>query len=663
MTVGSDGMPGHESPLRASIRDHYRSGQDSLVGDFFRPVLASATLYRRSVGYFSTTALLGWAEAMLRMASSELEVRLIASPELQPLDLGVLRGLQDAAELERQRARLVDQVLEDILLLLDEPGDAARRAGVFAWLLANGRLKLRFAFAEHVDDARLYHEKIGVVSLEGGDELAFTGSANETGSGHRRNYESVDVYRNWLPDERRRVEVKATQFDEAWEDGAVGLRVLSPSEDVVRRLRARAPKALEGEPDVVLSPPTPDPSGKWRHQDEAVAAFKEAGAGVLEMATGTGKTRTALRILTDLVASGEVTSAVVTMDGTDLLDQWGLELEEWVASSRRRWVIYRQYERHHDLDEYLLDPSSSILIVSRGQLPRLMRPQGKAAAARTLIVHDEVHGLGTPSSMRELDGSHERFRWRLGLSATPDRAYDVAGNDFLEREIGPVLYRFGLEAAIGRGVLSEFDYEPLEYQLTDGDRQRLRQVYTKQASRAREGRPMSQEEVWTEIARVYKTAEEKPGVFAKRLGEDPSILQRCIVFVETKEYGEQILEMIDRYTHRYRTYYAEDDRAHLVAFANEEIDCLVTCHRISQGIDIRSLNTVVLFASARARLETIQRIGRCLRADPANPSKRARVIDFVRPAQPGDKEPNADQDRCAWLTGLSEVTREIDVAT
>lgn len=624
MTTGPGAIPSHESPLRPAIRDHYRSGQDSLVTDFFRPVLASATLYRRSVGYFSTTALLGWAEAMLRMASSELEVRLIASPELQPLDLGVLRGLQDAAELERQRTTLVDQVLEDILLLLDEPGDAARRAGVFAWLLANGRLKLRFAFAEHVDDARLYHEKIGVVTLEGGDELAFTGSANETGSGQRRNYESVDVYRNWLPDERRRVEVKATQFDEAWDDAAVGLRVLAPSEDVVRRLRARAPKALEGVPATVPSSPVPDPSGKWRHQDEAVAAFKEAGAGVLEMATGTGKTRTALRILSDLVASGDVTSAVVTMDGTDLLDQWGVELEEWVASSRRRWVIYRQYERHHDLDEYLLDPSSSILVVSRGQLPRLMRPQGKAAAARTLIVHDEVHGLGTPSSMRELDGSHERFRWRLGLSATPDRAYDTAGNDFLEREIGPVLYRFGLEAAIGRGVLSEFDYEPLEYQLTDGDRQRLRQVYTKQASRAREGRPMSQEEVWTEIARVYKTAEEKPGVFAARLEEDPSILKRCIVFVETKEYGEQILEMIDRYTHRYRTYYAEDDRAHLVAFANEEIDCLVTCHRISQGIDIRSLNTVVLFASARARLETIQRIGRCLRADPANPGKRAR---------------------------------------
>lgn len=654
-------MPGH--PLRAVVRDHYRSGKDSLGDDFFRPVLAAATLYRRSVGYFSTTALLGWAEAMLRMASSELEVRLIASPELQPMDLEVLRGLQDGAELERQRARLVDRVLEDILGLLDQPGDAARRAAVFAWMVANDRLKLRFAFAEHVDDARLYHEKIGVVTLEDDDELAFTGSANETGSGQRRNYESVDVYRSWLPDERGRVEIKSAQFEEAWADAATGLRVFAPSEDVVARLRARAPKSSSEAPPKPPEPPAGDPSGRWRHQDEAVAAFLAAGAGVLEMATGTGKTRTALRILSDLVASGEVRSAVVTMDGTDLLDQWGLELEDWVAASGRRWVIYRQYERHHDVDEFLLDPSSSILIISRGQLPRLMRGYGKSAAARTLIIHDEVHGLGTPSSIRDLDGTHAAFGWRLGLSATPDRAYDAAGNDFLEREVGPILYRFGLEQAIARGVLSEFDYEPLEYQLTDGDRQRLRQVYTKQAGRAREGRPMSQEEVWTEIARVYKTAEQKPAVFAERLEQDPSILRRCIIFVETKEYGEPILEMIDRYTHRYRTYYAEDDRAHLVAFANEEIDCLVTCHRISQGIDIRSLNTVVLFASARARLETIQRIGRCLRADPRNPGKRARVIDFVRPAQPGDKEPNADQDRCAWLTGLAEVTRENDVAT
>ena len=650
------------SPIRPQVRDHYRSGGDVLVENFFGPVLGRATLYRRSVGYFSTSALLGWADAMLRMASSDLEVRLIASPELQPLDLAVLRELQDQDELDRHRATLIDHMLEEILQLMDNPGDVARRARVFAWMVANGCLKLRFAFAEHVDDAGLYHEKIGIVTLEGGDQLAFTGSANETGSGQRRNYESIDVFRGWLPDERRRVEVKAAQFEEAWSDAADGLRVLEPTPAVIERLRARAPRnpGPAKEEVAVEAPPTPS---MWRHQDEAVAAFMETGAGVLEMATGTGKTRTALSILTHLTVAGDVVSAVVTMDGTDLLDQWTLELKEWVAKSGRRWVIYRQYERHHDIDEYLLDPASSIMVISRGQLPRLMRGLSKANAAKAIIIHDEVHGLGTPSSVRDLNGTHDRFRWRLGLSATPDRAYDAKGNDFLESEIGPVLYRFPLEAAIARGVLSEFDYEPLHYDLTDGDRQRLRQVYTKQASRAREGRPMSQEEMWTELARVYKTAELKPDVFADRLAEDPTIVDRCIIFVETKEYGERILEIVDRYTHRYRTYYADDDRAHLVAFANGEIDCLITCHRISQGIDIRSLNTVVLFASARARLETIQRIGRCLRADPGNPHKRARVIDFVRPSQPGDKGLNADQDRCQWLIDLSAITREEEIAT
>jgi superfamily II DNA or RNA helicase len=311
------------------------------------------------------------------------------------------------------------------------------------------------------------------VTLEDGDQLAFTGSANETGSGQRRNYESIDVFRGWLPDERRRVEVKGAQFEEAWSDAADGLRVLEPTPAVIERLRARAPRnpGPAKEDAAVEAPPTPS---MWRHQDEAVAAFMETGAGVLEMATGTGKTRTALRILTDLAVAGDVVSAVVTMDGTDLLDQWTLELEEWVARSGRRWVIYRQYERHHDLDEYLLDPASSLMVISRGQLPRLMRGLSKANAAKAIIIHDEVHGLGTPSSVRDLDGTHDRFRWRLGLSATPDRAYDAKGNDFLESEIGPVLYRFPLEAAIARGVLSEFDYEPLHYDLTDRDRQRLR---------------------------------------------------------------------------------------------------------------------------------------------------------------------------------------------
>jgi superfamily II DNA or RNA helicase len=285
---------------------------------------------------------------------------------------------------------------------------------------------------------------------------------------------------------------------------------------------------------------------------------------------------------------------------------------------------------------------------------------GPTVKRRALIVHDEVHGLGTPSLQRELAGKHAVFPWRVGLSATPERTYDAAGNDFVRSELGPTLYEFTLESAIARGVLAGFDYLPLTYDLTAGDRARIQALYAKKAARLRDGNPMSNEEMWTEIAKIYKTVEMKPDVYRTFLDERPDTLKRTIVFVETREYGEQILEIIDEHTNRYRTYYAEDDRDHLLQFARGEIDCLVTCHRISQGIDIQALNTVVLFASARARLETVQRIGRCLRLNPANPDKRALVVDFVRPPAPGETILNADQDRAAWLTKLAQVRKGDD---
>ena len=282
-----------------------------------------------------------------------------------------------------------------------------------------------------------------------------------------------------------------------------------------------------------------------------------------------------------------------------------------------------------------------------------------------MIVHDEVHGLGVPSQVGTLKGEHSKFGWRLGLSATPERAYDEAGNRFIHEEIGPTVYQFPLESAIARGVLSEFDYVPLPYELTEGDRERLSAVYAKRSARAREGNPMSNEEVWIELAKVYKTAEMKPDVFSSYISTNPDILTNCIIFVETKEYGNRLLVDLHEHTTKYRTYYAEDDRDHLVQFARNEIDCLITCHRISQGIDIRSLRTVVLFASARSKLETIQRIGRCLRVDENVPEKRALVVDFVRSEDAGEKGvgqnfPNADQDRSAWLTELSKVRRKDD---
>ena len=671
VTAGLKGST--ERPLSGALsglKSHYRTGVDDLAASFFSPCMRDAKHYRRAAGYFSSMALLTWAEALPRLVSgNDLKVQLIASPELSRQDIAVFKEISTEEKRAEYRRMLVQRMLDDVIALAENPTDTGARARILAWLVANDRLDVRFAFARHLDAPGIFHEKIGVFDFPDDLRVAFTGSANESLGGHRLNYESIDVYRSWVEGDANRVRIKVTQFDEAWQNHAEGLDVETPTPETVARLRARAPKA----------PPTgrgssatrnDDHASRWRHQEKAVEAFVGKRSGVLEMATGTGKTRTTLKILDRLIEPGELKGVVVATDGTDLLDQWGAELESWALASERAWLVYRQYERHKQLGEFALDPDNAVLVISRSQLPKAMRRIPTERKRQMMVVHDEVHGLGVPSLVKALSGQHRPFGWRLGLSATPDRTYDQEGNRFILDEIGPTIYTFPLESAIARGVLSEFDYLPLPYQLTDGDRKRLSAVYARRSARARDGDPMAKEEFWTELAKVYKTAEMKPEVFAAYLKANAAVLRNCIVFVETKEYGNRLLENLHEHTTKYRTYYAEDDRNHLEQFARNEIHCLITCHRISQGIDLRSLRTVVLFASARSKLETIQRIGRCLRVDPDAPDKRALVIDFVRfddgaPGQEGggaggDGFGNADEERCGWLEALSKVRKSDD---
>ena len=643
----------------AKLKPHYRTGANDLAAEFFAPCLHEARIYRRAAGYFSSTALLTWMEALPRLVQGDdLEVRLIASPELSSQDKATLRELAAEEKRAEYRRMLVERMLQEIIVLAENPADDGVRARIFGWLVTNGRLDIRFAFPKHIDAPGVFHEKIGVFDFPGEARVAFTGSANETLGGHRLNYESIDVYRSWVAGDAERVGTKVAQFDEAWANRAEGLDVERPSAETVARLRARTPRKLPRWRGYKSGDGSEN--RRWRHQEEAVEAFLMKRAGVLEMATGTGKTRTTLKILQRLIDSRELKGAVIATDGTDLLDQWAAELDGWALQLTRPWLVYRQYERHREMGEFALGPEGRILVSSRTQLPNALRRIPRSATRNMIMVHDEVHGLGVPSLVAALKGCHRLFGWRLGLSATPERSYDQEGNRFILDEIGPTVYQFPLENAIDRGVLSEFDYVPLPYELTDGDRQRISAVYARRSARKREGDPMSDEEFWNELAKVYKTAEMKPEVFAGYLEDHAALLRHCIIFVETKEYGKRLLETLHKHTTTYRTYYAEDDRDHLEHFARGDIDCLVTCHRISQGIDLRSLRTVVLFASARSKLETIQRIGRCLRVDPDTPGKRALVVDFVRAGRAeatGQEVPSADEERRNWLMSLSRIRR------
>jgi superfamily II DNA or RNA helicase len=635
------------------LDSYYRTRENDLVEKFFSPCFSYCNRYQRAAGYFSSTALVTWASLLERLGSDDIFIELLISPEMQPEDIQTLKNIMSIDSKKDKLQSISDVVIEKFI---SDTADKKARLDVFSWLILNEKLKIKFAYPIHQEDSNLFHQKTGVFYFPWGDIVAFEGSANESYSGHMRNWEKIQVFRSWVEEDLDRLKNTKLEFEEYWQGQEDLLMIVDLSPSSVAKLKAIAPnespikKTRKDQSKLTLST-------TWAHQDIALKIFLAKQVGILEMATGTGKTKTSLKILSTLLHQKKVSQAIICTNGTDLLKQWYKEvIENKVLEHGLINKVFRQFESHKEAGSFLLHQNKSILIISRDQLPKIINQISSDNAQKTLIIHDEVHGLGSEGSVKKLNGTHKKFIYRLGLSATPEREFDQEGSTFIESEIGPVIYSFSIEDAIKKGILVEFDYIAIPYELSDTDRQRLRAVRALQAIRAKEGRPMSQEEVARKLADVYKTAENKPLCFKYFVNDDPQVLKNSILFVATKSFGEEILDVVSAFSHNYRTYYDDDSSNNLIKFSKGEIDTLITCHKISQGIDIQKLKTVVLISSDRAQLETIQRIGRCLRSDSRNPKKRALVIDFYNVDA---LEGSADIMRKEWLTGLSQTKKEV----
>ena len=622
--------------LRTVAYSHdYRSGYDDIVNDFFRPSLRQATRYWRAVGYFSSSALEAFGSPLGEFVANGGHIRLVTSVELSERDIAAIKNGSSPQDVCAQR---LQQIIETDFA--DGVGTGTLR---LARLLEIGRLDIQIAIPK--SGRGIYHEKIGVF-LDGKDFVAFTGSSNESRNAFESNRECVDVYTSW--NSRSRAERKRSHFEALWNDVDRGVEVFTFPEaarkSLIRVCRKRG----------AINPPPSIVKKKWRHQDEALEKFLDAERGILNMATGTGKTRTAVNILRRLFERDDIDSVIVCTNGNDLLNQWHKELLPATRTVDKPLRLYRHYFKYKQLQDFALDPKDAVLLVSRNPLAYALRRLSKRQCRRTLLIHDEVHGLGSPANRERLEGLSDHVRFRLGLSATPERIYDAEGNEFIERHVGPVLMTFGLDKAIRRGILAPFRYFPIPFRLTESDRDRIAGVYRKKAAREAAGDPMSETEIWIDLARVYKTSEAKLPAFSEFIAVRNELLERCIIFVETMEYGESVLDIVHRHHPHFHTYYSGEDARTLDEFARAELECLITCHRLSEGIDIKSLHSVILFASERARLETTQRIGRCLRTDPATPDKIANIVDFIRETTDPDA-PNPDLERREWLSLLATI--------
>ena len=205
---------------------------------------------------------------------------------------------------------------------------------------------------------------------------------------YETNFESVKVFPSWEPVKSDYCSDIVKDFDRLWNSETANLQVYSFTEASKKQLLRikKEDETLKSRGSQRRTQPQADPvpSLKWAHQDEAVRLFLKprsadeiepprgaGGNGILCMATGTGKTRTACKIVAKMVEEGLIDHVIITTHYTDILDQWSIELDQRLSFIMQ----YAHFRNSRQSNEFEVSEFSNaaLLLCSREIFSRFIR--------------------------------------------------------------------------------------------------------------------------------------------------------------------------------------------------------------------------------------------------------------------------------------------------
>lgn len=677
-------------PLRLS----YRTGRDDLVRDFFNPCLESSVLYRRAAGYFTSSGLALAARGIASLAARHGKMQLVVSPYLEPGDVEALRAASDTP-LDALRA-IAARCLADI-----EDALIRDRLNALAWLTASGLLEIKLALrldAQGGYARGIFHEKAGVFTDAHDNHVTFSGSSNETAGGLLENFESIKVFCSWR-DTEGRVQEEIDNFEALWKNATPGLKVLdfsSISKELLDRYRdpGRPPPGIN--PHEAREPITscaflPPVGFDLRpYQKEAIRAWsKNGGRGILAMATGSGKTLTALTLASKVAEKNHSLVLIIVCPFINLCRQWIREMVTFglnpVAAfeGRERWqaLMDEGYQRlSAGLSQVHAIVTTNATFMSESFQSRL-QPRVAAGAFHHLLIADEVHNLGAPGIKTVLpDG----ISMRVGLSATPERHHDAIGTQAVIEYFGKVIYEYTLDQAIAEGRLCPYRYYPVLVDLTEPEAEEYAEISAKLARimpAADRDDDIEQAALRLLIkrARLLGGAANKMTALDNLISSLPERPHKAIFYCgdgrttdsitddEVRQIqavarllGEKHGLRVRNFTYRET---AQEREEILRDLASGFLDGVVAIRCLDEGIDLPDLRMGFLLASSTNPRQFIQRRGRLLRN--ASGKSRAIIYDFIvsPPDYGGDQDDDAfNMERAFFRRELARIVEFCQMA-
>lgn len=418
-----------------SLRLHpfriFYSPADDPLNNFYIPALSASLAYYRSAGYFSSSALAVAAAGVARLIQNGGRMRLLVGADLNEQDVEAIRQGHDLKGLLSER----------MLAHFPDPQDALlrQRLEALAWMVAEGTLEIRVVLptdeqglpipASQTQD--YFHAKSGVFTDAEGNQIAFSGSVNESETAWKKNYENFHVFFSWDETKPHLAQVRIV-FDRLWQGKEKDwIAVEIPQAVRQELLKYRPPEAPQRDPlETVAQPPPPEapPSGPtpaeqimfqylrdapylpnaaglggataaitpWPHQvrvaDAASAAFP--GRAMFCDEVGLGKTIEAGLVIRQLLLSGRVKRCLI-LTPKSVLKQWQEELYEKFNLSVPRYDGSKFWDVD---DQQLANPGGNPweafpVLLAGSQLAKRSdrREQILGAQGWDLLVVDEAH--------------------------------------------------------------------------------------------------------------------------------------------------------------------------------------------------------------------------------------------------------------------------------
>jgi DNA phosphorothioation system restriction enzyme len=653
------------------IKQSYRSGTDEIPKDFYIPLLSQAVSYKRAVGFFSSTVLSKIYTGISVLANKGGLIQIVASPKLSEEDIEAIRS-----GYKRRDVIMRDAVLRE---LVEPRSDFEKRClNQLANLIADGVLDIKIAITEKNNRIGMYHEKMGLITDDEGNTVAFSGSMNESLTAVSLNYEAIDVFCSWKSSEQQeRVEDKQAAFSAIWNNIEPDITVLDIPEltdEIIQRYKRESIDRYESydeetERDELSSQERlrcgaviPSNIKLHQYQTDAINEWERQDfRGIFDMATGTGKTYTGLGALARLCdVVGDKLATVIVCPYQHLVEQWVEDIEHfnikpivgYSASSQKNWLkLLEDAVRNQKLKVRGKEFFCLVCTNATFSSEKVQRALEKVRGDMLLVV-DEAHNFGAERLSNYLTG---RYCYRLALSATLERHNDEEGTARLYDFFGEKCIEYPLERAIDEKKLTPYKYYPILTTLSEPELAQYSQLsyeMSKCLIHGKDGKRKLSEHgkrLALKRARLVGGAADKIKQLEEQIQpylHDKHLLVYCgatTLLLDNQDYtdtddddirqidavtdllGNQLGMNVAQFTSR------EDVQKRKVLkreFAEgKTLQALVAIKCLDEGVNIPKIKTAFILASTTNPKEYIQRRGRVLRL--AEGKEFAVIFDFI----------------------------------